>query len=647
MKAFFPFLLAAMACTSPPALALVNPALQPSHLADRNKGIVALEVTGFDEESATYSFTVKKVLAGEFVPKTVTLAIPKTSDNGSGEEEDAALVLRDGSPVVAFVSKTGRRGADEALLYVGNREWHEAKFTDANAPDAWTWTAKSAEAMSGTFNGDPVRLTEMMADYADGTYFFPAQAHTRFGQDIVLATFEGPLSGVGIHDFNSDGKPDVIAGTPDGIRVFLQKDRTTYEEASASLGLEGVKASNISIADVNADGKADLLLDDVLFIARDGKFERSDRLATQDGALQASGLADVNGDGYPDVLVSRKEGGLHLFLNPGTAGGNFTDASEAAGLREDQANPKGTGFFAAGDWNDDSRTDLFFGAGRALLLVQDENGHFAPAPGRVNIDLRDNTDFAEGLTGAAVFGAVWTTDHLDLAIPTDSRVSLLIRDGDKATEVTGQGNEIGVTPAGLWGSIAEDLSANGEVDVFSVTRLTESSSNVFHLNRGYGSFMYPERYEVVFPGKSYTIGAGGAAAGDMDGDGANDLVLGGLDGRLVLSPNETLALRTPKEHPKQEEAKLLATRILTVTPKAKVGLRGAKLWMENAAGETVAMRVLGAGSPAGSQGPDVVNFAIREPGDYTLHIRYSDGETKSQSVKIGSDKRQMIELVRE
>jgi hypothetical protein len=313
----------------------------------------------------------------------------------------------------------------------------------------------------------------------------------------------------------------------------------------------------------------------------------------------------VNGNGYPDVVISTKDGGLRLFLNPGAEGGKFTDGSNAAGLRDEATNPKGTGYFAVGDWSGNGRTDFYYGAGRALILEQGEDGKFAPAPGRLNIDLRDNVDFTEGLTGAGFFATLWTEDRFDLAIPTDSRLALLTRIDGAPRDVTGQGDEAGVVSASLWATITEDLAANGHVDLFSLTRVKSGSSNVFHINRGYGSYMFPERYETVFKGASYTTGAGGAAAGDITGDGANDLVLGGLDGRLVVSVNNSLALRTPVEHPTTEQSRLLQTRLLTVVPAGDRGVLGAVITLVNADGKTVATRQIGGGMPVGNFGPHI------------------------------------------
>jgi hypothetical protein len=54
---------------------------------------------------------------------------------------------------------------------------------------------------------------------------------------------------------------------------------------------------------------------------------------------------------------------------------------------------------------------------------------------------------------------------------------------------------------------------------------SRKKGNSFLANRGYGSFMNPFNYETEgFEGSAHDFGAWGAAAGDIDGDGAVDPV---------------------------------------------------------------------------------------------------------------------------
>lgn len=48
---------------------------------------------------------------------------------------------------------------------------------------------------------------------------------------------------------------------------------------------------------------------------------------------------------------------------------------------------------------------------------------------------------------------------------------------------------------------------------------------------------------------------------------------------------------------------------------------------------TVAAQVL-----TGCRGPDTLNLAVREPGDYTLSVRFADGTVKKKKITVGKKK---------
>lgn len=163
-------------------------------------------------------------------------------------------------------------------------------------------------------------------------------------------------------------------------------------------------------------------------------------------------------------------------------------------------------------------------------------------------------------------------------------------------------------------------------------------SDVLHLNRGYGSFMRPAKYKAsVLPGIGHRIGSSAAAAGDVNGDGAIDLLLGGSDGALRLVLNDSLAMRKPSDKASYHERKLLQTRIITSNPTRGLGLIGASVTLEDATGRVIAIRDLGCNSGWGSCGPVALRLAVREPNRYTLKVRFTDGATNSQTVNVGLD----------
>lgn len=633
-----------LACALLPGLALlaglVDPSLQPIDLWERYGRVVSLRVLGADEAAHTAILEVETVHKGAIGGKRVTV------------ETDAALhevfseVLQEGGAIVAFIGQVKRGGEAELIFYPGDGRWQSARLTDPNDPSRWQWVRDldphQPGSMYGTWNGPPERLRELADDLAAGRSFFPAVASDVFREERVAASLGAPVRGVAIHDLDGDGRADLVACSPAGTRVLLQAAPLRFDDATATLGLDSCPAASVSIADADGDGLPDLLLDDRLWLQRraNGKtrFAEAVLAGPTPGTppVKSSVFAEMDGDGHPDVVIGRAGGGLTLLLNPGGEGKPWRNASDSAGLRARPDLAGGDGFFLAGDWNGDGHRDLWYGIGSGVLLQQEAGGRFAPAV-CPEVDLRTGGK-AEGRTGGACAGPFWKSDGCDLFVPSEESVSLLAQEGGALVNVTSHGNELGEGTFGLLTAVAEDLNMDGHVDAYatSLARLAGS----YYVNRGYGSFMMPEKYKAdVFPGKAHRSGNWGVAAGDVDGDGANDLLLGGLDGTLALLLNGTLALREPSEGSTYHQAVLERTRIVSVDVGHGRGVVGAVLRLRAADGRLLLRRDLAAGAGAGSAGPAVVNLAVREAGHHVLEIAYSDGQRATWPVDCTGEAR--------
>jgi hypothetical protein len=112
------------------------------------------------------------------------------------------------------------------------------------------------------------------------------------------------------HDFHSDGVIGVLLGNGDG----------TFQ-AAVTYDSGGQSPSSIAVADVNGDGKPDLVVENcsfnggsddcspgdgavgVLLGNGDGTFQPATTYSSSGSMPQSVAIADVNGDGKPDLLV--------------------------------------------------------------------------------------------------------------------------------------------------------------------------------------------------------------------------------------------------------------------------------------------------------------------------------------------------------
>ena len=291
------------------ASALVNPQLQPSHLIERHRAVVGFTATDVDYDNGLVTLKVTKICFGQFAPKQVTIEVPEVDF-----DEDSLLdELEEGDTAVAFVGKLRRRHEQDVLLYAGS-QWHEVEILDLKQPAQWEWLTALGDEMVGTFNGAPEQLMQMMVDTVAGRYYFPARPIVKFREPLELGRFAGPIGGVALCDLDGDGRLDVYACHPQGNRAYVQTGPLAFADRTTERGLDGVGSRSCSLADVNADGHVDLLADGAIYLGSPGGFQRSNLLPTAANRnVKCAAFVEINGDGFPDVLVSRVSGGLIFY----------------------------------------------------------------------------------------------------------------------------------------------------------------------------------------------------------------------------------------------------------------------------------------------------------------------------------------------
>jgi hypothetical protein len=127
---------------------------------------------------------------------------------------------------------------------------------------------------------------------------------------------------VAIGDINGDRRPDLVATHHDqsALTVMLGDGRGVFSEASESPFELGHSAWQIVLADVNRDGKPDVIAaagDGVRIMLGDGQGgfrpAPSSPFVVGRGTWQLA-VSDVNGDGKSDVVTANSESGTISIL---------------------------------------------------------------------------------------------------------------------------------------------------------------------------------------------------------------------------------------------------------------------------------------------------------------------------------------------
>ncbi|MFT7620383.1 MAG: hypothetical protein ACI97A_004040 [Planctomycetota bacterium] len=323
-----------------------------------------------------------------------------------------------------------------------------------------------------------------------------------FDGDSISASLGTSVSDAG--DVNGDGFDDVIVGTPNDVNNGIQSGSATVFsgldgsvlylfEGDSDLDEFGFSVSGSG--DVNGDGFADV----VVGAYRDDNTGNSSGSATvfsgQDGSVlhsfngdsaldrfgrSVSGAGDVNGDGFDDFIV-----GAHGDDNNGSASGSITvfsglDGSTLYSIDGNSASDFfGRRVSGAGDVNGDGFDDFIVGT-----ELDDNNG----------IDSGNATVFS-GMDGS-------TLHSLDGASAGDLFGTSVSGAGD----VNGDGFDDFIV-----GSLLDD---NNGIDSGSATVFSGLNGSVLHNRDGESA--------------GDQFGSAVSGSGDVNGDGFDDVVVGAL-----------------------------------------------------------------------------------------------------------------------
>ncbi len=362
------------------------------------------------------------------------------------------------------------------------------------------------------------------ADSAPESGAVPAQA----GSSLFRLPTSYPAGDVGITEFvavadlNGDGNPDLVVAdqncaggcTANGkVSVLLANRAGTGFRPPVVYDSGGQWCSSVAVADVNGDGKPDLVVTNlhgetggpvgVLLGNGDGTFQP---VVTYGSGGQADSIAvaDVNGDGKADLIVAFNSTHVEVFLGNGDGTFQTGVPYSASGARS----------VAVADLNHDGKLDLVVAGsdggnpsvGIVSVLLGIGDGTFQPA---VTYDTGVSAGGWANSVAIADFDGDGKPDLVVANYP-DNTVGVLLGKGDG----TFQPVTLYDSGASLAASVAAaDLNGDGRPDI--VVGNSNNGAAVL-LGNGDGSFE---------PALMLNVGTTSVAIADINRDGRPDVVV--------------------------------------------------------------------------------------------------------------------------
>ena len=372
-------------------------------------------------------------------------------------------------------------------------------------------------------------------------------------------TFQVPVSyslgedssahSVAAGDVNGDGKLDLVVVTNSLVAVLLGNGDGTFQQP-LSYGLGGYFALAVVVADVNGDGRPDLLVANlcadsscytngsvgVLLGNGDGTFQAAQTYDAGDYYANSLAVADVNGDGKFDVLVSTSES-VGVLL--GNGDGTFQPAS-AYGQGGINANS-----VAIADVNRDGKPDLLV-ANECVSTSRCSNGSVNVLLGNGDGTFQADLSY-ESAVGSSPVPSVVTADlngdgNVDVLVTNEcdsykgcpnGSVQVLLGRGDGKFQLpvsysSGGSNAFSAAVGDVNGDGKPDIVVTNQCD--SVGDCTNGVVSVL-LGNGDGTFRSPVSYSLGESGGYFV------ALGDVNGDGKLDIAVGTSSAVTVLLGN--------------------------------------------------------------------------------------------------------------
>jgi FG-GAP-like repeat/Tachylectin len=222
------------------------------------------------------------------------------------------------------------------------RSWSDVSgnFFGIRYDNAVTTAGNGTNAVAnGDVNGDG--RSDLVARKPDGTLYLYANTGSNtapYTAGAKIGSSWEQFNWFLLGDVTGDKRADIVAEHPDGtLSLYANSGSdTTPFTSGAQIGSAWQQFSNITLADVTGDGRADLVAkksDGALMLyANSGSttspYGNGTQIGSGWGAFSTVAASDVTGDGRADLTGVRSDGSLWLYANSGSTTAPYTSGTQ-------------------------------------------------------------------------------------------------------------------------------------------------------------------------------------------------------------------------------------------------------------------------------------------------------------------------------
>lgn len=410
-------------------------------------------------------------------------------------------------------------GGGVALFDYDNDGRLDIFFTNGAKLDDPMPDGKSAD------KSDPKYWNRLYHQNADGTFTDVTE------QAGLSGVSQGYYSmGVAVGDYDNDGYEDVYVTGFGGNILYHNNGDGTFSDVTAKAGVKGGGwSASAGFLDYDNDGKLDL------FVTR-----------YIDWTYKTNRYCGERREGYRAYCHPDNYDGVTNILYHNNGDGTFTDVSEKAGI----ANPHGKGLGVSfADYDGDGFTDIFVAndSVQSFLYHNNGNGTFSEVGLLAGVGYNEN---GKTFAGMGIDFSDYDNDGWPDVIVTDlsnERYMLFRNNGDSTfTDAT---NRSGIGSATLafsgWSTHLFDYDNDGWKDLFVaqshvMDTIQKTSPNLKYKEPPLLLRNVDGHFSRVLAGEIFQreLAGRGAAFGDIDNDGDQDVVTSNLGDNAYILRND-------------------------------------------------------------------------------------------------------------